>query len=411
MRPVRGRRRRPPHRLERHRAHRHDARPRRAGRARARRPGSSSTRRPRWPSAPPSGARPTSPRASRSRSATSPRGAATGSASSRSGPTTWSGAGRARAGAACCSRSAALREDPDGQRLARRGAARSSTGSPSSARSSSIVSDFRGPIDWHKPLLRVAGRHPTVAVEIRDPREQELADVGELRLVDPETGRQLRVDTSSARLRERFAAAAAEEREGLVRLLSSAGVRHVALSTEGDWLRPLAAFLKRSATRCADRASRRPWLLLFLLLVPLAIGGYFLLERRRARPRASAGRRAALMPNMVPSRPGLPPLRPARALPDRARAAARRLRAAAGEDRRAARGRDGRAGDRHLGLDGREGRRQPDGSGRTTRLLAARDAVSDFLDKLPDKYRVSLVTFGNRGSVQGAADLRPRQGR
>src|SRR2546430_4946308 len=34
-----------------------------------------------------------------------------------------------------------------------------------------IVSDFRGPHDWRNPLLRVAGRHPTVAVEIRDPRE------------------------------------------------------------------------------------------------------------------------------------------------------------------------------------------------------------------------------------------------
>jgi uncharacterized protein (DUF58 family) len=109
-----------------------------------------------------------------------------------------------------------------------------------------IVSDFRGPIDWHNALLRVAGRHPTLAVEIRDPREQELADVGELRLVDPETGRQLRVDTSDRKLRERFATAAAEERSGLVRMLSAAGVRHVALSTEGDWLRQLAAFLKRS---------------------------------------------------------------------------------------------------------------------------------------------------------------------
>jgi uncharacterized protein (DUF58 family) len=109
-----------------------------------------------------------------------------------------------------------------------------------------VVSDFRGPMDWHKPLLRVAGRHPTVAVEIRDPREQELADVGELRLVDPETGRQLRVDTGNSKLRERFRIAAAEERLGLVRLLASAGVRHVALSTEGDWLRPLASFLRRS---------------------------------------------------------------------------------------------------------------------------------------------------------------------
>jgi len=80
---------------------------------------------------------------------------------------------------------------------------------------------------------------------VRDPREQELADVGELRLVDPETGRQLRVDTGDRRLRERFAAVAADERRALVSSLASAGVRHVALSTEGDWLRPLAGFLRR----------------------------------------------------------------------------------------------------------------------------------------------------------------------
>jgi uncharacterized protein (DUF58 family) len=108
-----------------------------------------------------------------------------------------------------------------------------------------LVSDFRGPPDWRAPLLRLGGRHTVLAVEVRDPREQELADVGELRLVDPETGRQLRVDTSDRRLRERFAAAAAVERRELVAALASAGVRHVPLSTEGDWLRPLAAFLRR----------------------------------------------------------------------------------------------------------------------------------------------------------------------
>jgi uncharacterized protein (DUF58 family) len=41
-----------------------------------------------------------------------------------------------------------------------------------------IVSDFRGPRDWRPQLLRVAGRHPTLAIEVRDPREQELADDG-----------------------------------------------------------------------------------------------------------------------------------------------------------------------------------------------------------------------------------------
>ena len=108
-----------------------------------------------------------------------------------------------------------------------------------------VVSDFRGAPSWRAPLLRLAGRHTVLAVEVRDPREQELADVGELRLVDPETGRQLRVDTGDRGLRERFAAAAADERRALVSMLASAGVRHVALSTDGDWLRPLAAFLRR----------------------------------------------------------------------------------------------------------------------------------------------------------------------
>ncbi len=108
-----------------------------------------------------------------------------------------------------------------------------------------VVSDFRGPLDWRAPMLRLAGRHAVLAVEVRDPREQELADVGDLRLVDPETGRQLRVDTSDRRLRERFALAAADERRALVASLATIGVRHVALSTEGDWLRPLSAFLRR----------------------------------------------------------------------------------------------------------------------------------------------------------------------
>jgi uncharacterized protein (DUF58 family) len=109
-----------------------------------------------------------------------------------------------------------------------------------------VVSDFRGPFDWRRPLLELAGRHDVIAVEIRDPREQALPNAGELWLVDPETGRLLRVDTRDARLRARFAAAAAEERDGVARAFRSLAVRHVVLSTAGEWLRPLAAFLKRA---------------------------------------------------------------------------------------------------------------------------------------------------------------------
>ena len=112
-----------------------------------------------------------------------------------------------------------------------------------------VVSDFRGPRDWRPRLLHLASRHDVVAVEIQDPREQELPDVGDLWLVDPESGRQLRVDTRSRKLRERFGAEAAADREALTRELRSLGVPHLTLSTSGDWLRKLVGFLQTEGRR------------------------------------------------------------------------------------------------------------------------------------------------------------------
>ena len=112
-----------------------------------------------------------------------------------------------------------------------------------------VVSDFRGPPDWRSSLLEVASRHAVVAVEIRDPREQALPNIGHVWLVDPETGRKLHVDTSRRRLRERFAEAAEMDRAALARGLASLGVPHMTLSTEGDWLRPFASFVERERRR------------------------------------------------------------------------------------------------------------------------------------------------------------------
>jgi uncharacterized protein (DUF58 family) len=142
-----------------------------------------------------------------------------------------------------------LREEPEDARTGATalGKAIERTGALARQRSLIVVvSDFRGPRDWRRPLLELAGRHDVVAVEVRDPREQELSNVGLLWLVDPETGRQLRVDTRSRRLRERFAVAASAERAEVSRMFTSIGVRHVVLSTSGDWLRSLVVFLRRS---------------------------------------------------------------------------------------------------------------------------------------------------------------------
>lgn len=112
-----------------------------------------------------------------------------------------------------------------------------------------IVSDFRGPHDFKQVLCRLAQRHHVLAVEIGDPREQELVDVGTVWMTDIESGRQTRVDTHSDRLRARFARAAGEERAEVRRLIRGCGCDHVALSTQGDWLRRFADHLAKRHVR------------------------------------------------------------------------------------------------------------------------------------------------------------------
>ena len=106
-----------------------------------------------------------------------------------------------------------------------------------------VVSDFRDD-GWQAPLRTLAQRHTVTAIEITDPREAELPDVGQLVLIDPETGRTVEADTGSARTRAAFAAAEAERRAGVASAIRRARAHHVTLSTDGDWLRELARVLR-----------------------------------------------------------------------------------------------------------------------------------------------------------------------
>jgi uncharacterized protein (DUF58 family) len=108
---------------------------------------------------------------------------------------------------------------------------------------------------WSGPLRRLGRRHDLVVVEVVDPRELELPAVGLLRLVDPESGRQLEVDTGSRRLRRRYAEAAAARRQSHAAAVRRAGGTHVVVRTDRDWLPDLARAL---AARRRLRAAGRP---------------------------------------------------------------------------------------------------------------------------------------------------------
>ena len=114
-----------------------------------------------------------------------------------------------------------------------------------------VVSDFLEgsgaspgvPLPWERPMKRLSGRHQILAVEVLDPRELELPNVGVVWLTDPETGDIQEIDTTDSGMRARYAAAAAEHRERVRATLRRAGAAHLLLRTDSDWVADTARFV------------------------------------------------------------------------------------------------------------------------------------------------------------------------
>jgi uncharacterized protein (DUF58 family) len=106
-----------------------------------------------------------------------------------------------------------------------------------------LITDLLDESPWERELRALAHRHEVVVVEVRDPRESALPAVGLLMLVDPETGERLEVQTSNPALRDRFAAAAAEQIRQRTRLVRTTGAAHLVLSTDRDWLHDVVRFV------------------------------------------------------------------------------------------------------------------------------------------------------------------------
>jgi uncharacterized protein (DUF58 family) len=105
-----------------------------------------------------------------------------------------------------------------------------------------VVSDFLGPINWERSLRAIGGRHDLVAVEVVDPRDLDLPDVGVVVLADPESGRQKEVRTTAV-LRKEFAAAASEHRDEVAAALRRYGCGHLVLRTDRDWVADVVRFV------------------------------------------------------------------------------------------------------------------------------------------------------------------------
>ena len=111
-----------------------------------------------------------------------------------------------------------------------------------------ILSDFQGR-GFERSLERLARRHDVIAVSIEDPGERLLPDVGVARLIDPESGVVIEVDTSDPDVREAFADQVGAEHRAREALLQRLGVDEVAVRTDVGWLQPLLRFFRRRNAR------------------------------------------------------------------------------------------------------------------------------------------------------------------
>ncbi|MEL4358439.1 MULTISPECIES: DUF58 domain-containing protein [unclassified Luteococcus] len=116
-----------------------------------------------------------------------------------------------------------------------------------------VVSDFLTPGDaeldpnvepeWERALRRLAVRNQVLCIEVVDSHEIDFPDVGEMLIKDPETDFARYVNTSDPAARERMNAASAAQRERIKIAMRRAGVGHIQLRTDRDWVEDIARFV------------------------------------------------------------------------------------------------------------------------------------------------------------------------
>jgi uncharacterized protein (DUF58 family) len=104
-----------------------------------------------------------------------------------------------------------------------------------------VISDFLGEPEWERALRGLSARHDLLAVEVLDPRELDLPDVGTVVLADPDTGEQREVETTPL-LRREYAAAASAHRDRVATALRRTGAAHLRLRTDSDWIADIVRF-------------------------------------------------------------------------------------------------------------------------------------------------------------------------
>lgn len=108
-----------------------------------------------------------------------------------------------------------------------------------------VISDFCDEKDFQQSLTIASNKHDIMAIQVYDPREMELPNVGLMRVRDAETGTERWIDTASRRVRQAYAAWWQGMQEKNQQSFLHSKVDNVSVATNEDFVPALLSLFKK----------------------------------------------------------------------------------------------------------------------------------------------------------------------
>ncbi len=112
-----------------------------------------------------------------------------------------------------------------------------------------VISDFLTNENFEKPLSIISQKHDTILIKVTDRHEKLLPSMGLMDLLDPETGMQILVDTSSLKFIEAFERWQDEHNKVINFLSKKYSIDLIELYTGEDYIKPIQKFFKQRESR------------------------------------------------------------------------------------------------------------------------------------------------------------------
>jgi uncharacterized protein (DUF58 family) len=111
-----------------------------------------------------------------------------------------------------------------------------------------LISDFYDE-GYEDPLRIVSKKHDLIAIQLIDPSEKQVPNIGFVKFRDAETDKDVWVDTSNKVLRQKYSAYWAERQKHLEKTLLKSKVDKIDVNIETSYLTPLIDFFRRRGKR------------------------------------------------------------------------------------------------------------------------------------------------------------------